>query len=215
VIFEFTAAQLASGTGVATTPAAVLTSASFDGPLGIVFDSAGNLWVANNAGTTIIAIAAATLAAAAGVTPVLPVTILSTSLVSGFQTIQNPWALLFDAHENLWLDNEQLTVSGCSGTIVEFTFASITGGGIKTPAPNVVITQAAVNGTESLCDPNGLTMNTLGNITAANAGNSSLSVYTAAQILSSGALTPTLFVDGGATGLNAPAGLIYGPLFLQ
>jgi large repetitive protein len=214
-IFEFTAAQLASAAGVATSPSAILTSASFNGPLGIVFDSADNLWVANNGGTTIIAIAAATLTGVSGITPVAPVTTLNTSLVSGFQTIQNPWALLFDANENLWLDNEQTTVGSCSGTVVEFKFASITGGGTITPAPNVVITPAAVNSTESLCDPNGLTMNTLGNITVANAGNSSLAEYTATQITTSGALVPNLFLDGANTGLNAPAGLIYGPLSLQ
>ena len=49
-ILVFTAAQLmATGTN-ATVPAVVISSAAFNGPLGIVFDSAGNLWVANNGG---------------------------------------------------------------------------------------------------------------------------------------------------------------------
>jgi hypothetical protein len=37
-------------------------------------------------------------------------------------------------------------------------------------AANVVITQTAVGGTSSLCDPNGITMNKAGNIVVANAG---------------------------------------------
>ena len=52
-ILVFTAAQLmATGTN-ATVPAVVISSAAFNGPLGIVFDSAGNLWVANNGGVPI------------------------------------------------------------------------------------------------------------------------------------------------------------------
>ena len=52
-ILVFTAAQMmATGTN-ATVPAVVISSAAFNGPLGIVFDSAGNLWVANNGGVPI------------------------------------------------------------------------------------------------------------------------------------------------------------------
>lgn len=218
VIFEFTRAQLMSASGVATAPAATLVGTPagvFNGTLGIAFDASGNLWVANNGGTTIVEIAAAAVASATGVTPVTPITVLNGSVVGGLATINNPWGILFDKNGNLWFTNEQLGVSACAGSIVEFTAASIGGGGIITPAPDVVIAPTAIGGTASLCDPNGISMNSAGNITIANAANDSLAEYTAAQITTGGAIVPNLFVVGGATGLSGPAGLSYGPLSLQ
>ena len=220
VIFKFSAMQLTAATGVGLTPAAVLQGAVrgvFNGTLGIAFDPAGNLWVENNGGTTIVKITTAQLAAANGPTnPITPTTVLTSSVIAGgLPTINNPWGILFDAKGNMWITNEQLSVSACSGSVVEFAAASIAGVGILTPAPAVVITQAAINGTTSQCDPNGITMNKSGNITIANAGNNTLAEFTAAQITTSGALTPHLFLNGAATTLNGPTGLSYGPLTLQ
>jgi hypothetical protein len=85
----------------------------------------------------------------------------------------------------------------------------------------VVLTQTAIAGTESLCDPNGISMTsavapaTVGNISVANAGNNSVSEYLADQITASGSPTPNLFIIGGATTLRAPTGLSYGPLSLE
>src|SRR5262249_11317271 len=74
-VLVFTAAQLAMTGTNNLMPAVVISSAAFNGPLGIVFDSAGNLWVANNgevplnnnatspAGTTIVEFAKANLPA--------------------------------------------------------------------------------------------------------------------------------------------------------
>ncbi len=216
-ILEFTKEQLASPTHVATSPNAVLSSLSFSAPLGMAFDAAGNLWVANN-GTTpsIIEIAAATLAAASGPTAVVPIKVLTSTLVDGFQTINNPWGMLFDVNGNLWFTNEQSNVGVCSGTIVEFTAAALAAPGIFiAPPPNVVITPASAGGNMSLCDPNGIAMNSAGDITVANAGNNSLAEYTAQQLMSSGATVPNLLVVGVATTLQSPAGLVYGPLSLH
>ncbi len=217
-IFEFTAAQLSSSTGFAVLPSAVLVGSVagvFNAPLGMAFDSSGNLWVENNGGTTIVEIAEATLAAASGITLVTPATILTSVVAGGFQTINNPWGILFDAKGNMWITNEQLSVSACSGNVVEFTAAAIGGGGLLTPPPNVMITPTAVSATQSLCDPNGISMNTFGNITVANAANNSLAEYTAAQLVAGGAIAPNLFINGTTTLLSAPTGLSYGPLFLQ
>jgi hypothetical protein len=217
-IFEFTAAQLASPSGVATTPAATLVGAAagvFNGPLGIVFDKSNNLWVANNGGTTIIQISAKTIESAVGTTPVAASTILNTSVLAGVETINNPWAILFDGSGDLWLSNEQTSVSTCYGSVVEFPAANISGGGTITPTPSVEIIPTAINGTTSLCDPNGLAMDAFGNITVANAANSSLSGYLATQITVSGPTVPKLFVQGASTGLDTPAGLTYGPFTLE
>lgn len=226
-IFKFSAAQIAAASGISITPAAVLTNVAppaaqaFNGPLGIAFDSAGNLWVANNnasvaAPSTIVEISAATLGAAAGPTGVLPTTVLQTGgIPGGLLTINNPWGILFDGSGNMWFTNEQLSVSACSGSVVEFASGSFAGPGPVTPTPAVVIGQAAVGGSSSLCDPNGITMNKSGNIVVANAAGDSLAEYTAAQIASSGSPIPHTFIIGAATLLNAPTGLTFGPVTLK
>jgi hypothetical protein len=221
-IFKFSTAQLGTGAGFSGTPAAVFTNplvgtGIFNGPLGIAFDASGNLWVENNGGTTVVEIAAADVGAAAGVSTPPLATVLNTNIPApgGLPNINNPWGILFDAGGNMWITNEQLNVSACSGSVVEFTKAAIGGGGNITPPANVVITQTAVGGTSSLCDPNGITMNKAGNIVVANAAGQSLAEYTASQITSSGNPTPHTFIVGAATLLNGPAGLTFGPLTLK
>jgi hypothetical protein len=217
-IFKFSKAQLLLPSGAGLTPAAVLVNGAvpaFNAPLGIAFDGAGNLWVVNNGTTTIVEISAAQLAAAGGVTPATATTSLLSSLVGGLATINNPWGILFDGSGNMWFTNEQVSVSACSGSVVEFASGSFTGPGPVTPAPKVVITQTAVGGTQSLCDPNGITMNKNGNVVVANAAGNSLAEYFASQITSTGNPTPHTFVAGAATLLNAPTGLTYGPVSLK
>jgi streptogramin lyase len=173
--------------------------------------------VENNGGTTIVQIAAAVVNGAVGVTAVAPATVLASTVPppGGLPTINNPWGIVFDISGNMWITNEQLSISACSGSVVEFTKAAIGGGGLLTPAANVVITQTAVGGTNSLCDPNGITMNKNGNIVVANAAGNSLAEYTASQITNSGNLTPHTLITGAGTLLNAPTGLTFGPLTLR
>jgi sugar lactone lactonase YvrE len=61
VIDAYTAMQLASSSGTGLVPACAFSSSDFNGPLGAVFDSSGNLFVAQNGGTTIVRINAADL----------------------------------------------------------------------------------------------------------------------------------------------------------
>jgi len=225
-ILKFSASQLATPTRVSITPAATLQGAApgvFNGPLGMAFDKNGNLWIANNntTGNTIIEISAAVLAAASGpVNPIVPATILKNPAV-GPLNIDNPWGMLFDSNGNLWFTNEQLDVSKCAGSVVEFSGTLIAAGGVLSPTPTVTLTQTAISGTESLCDPNGISMTsavapaTVGNISVANVGNNSVSEYAAEQITGSGSPTPNLFIIGAATTLRAPTGLSYGPLSLE
>ncbi len=172
----------------------------------------------NNHGTTIVEIAAAVVNAAAGTSTPAIATTLTTNIPppGGLANINNPWGILFDSSGNMWITNEQLSVAvppACSGSVVEFTKAAIGAGGMITPTANVVITQTAVAGRSSLCDPMGITMNTSGDIVVSNFGW--LSEYDASQITSSGNPAPHTLVAGLATLLNSPAGLTYGPLSLK
>ncbi len=197
VIFEFSAAQATTVSVVPIVPVATITNASFNGPLGIAFDADDNLWIDNNGGTTVVEVASAVLKAAVGVTPVTLNTALLSQTIGGLMTINNPWGILFDSEGNLWISNEQLSVSKCAGSVVEFLASQISGSGTITPTPNVVLTPTAVAGTFSLCDPNGITMSKQNNLVVANAAGDSLSRYSSGQITASGSPTPALFIFGG------------------
>jgi len=215
VIFEFSKAQANTISVLPIVPIATLTNAAFNGTLGMAFDSGGNLWIENNGGTTIVEVAAGTLATAAGVTPVTLATTLNSMVVAGLPTINNPWGIVFDTSGNMWITNEQLSVGACAGSVVEFTHGAISGGGNLTPVPNVVLTPTAMGTTFSLCDPNGISLNSQNKIVVANAAGNSLAVYTSNQTGASGNPAPELFFVGAATTLNGPTGLTFGPLSLR
>jgi hypothetical protein len=215
-ILVFTAAQMmATGTN-ATVPAVVISSAAFNGPLGIVFDSAGNLWVANNGGvpgangamsdpgTSIVEFAAAHLPTPGSgmLTPDLMPDITLTD--NGQNSIQAPWELAFDSMGNLWSSN-----SGGTFSLVEFAKASLTATG--TPAPAVTINTTMDMGNPTLNATNGLCFDNAGDIAATSAETPfSIPFYKAP--LKSGAITPSTFIIGAATTLDAPAGCNFGPL---
>ena len=218
MIVVFTAGQMGmSGTNT-TVPAVVLTSPAFNGPLGIAFDSMGNLWVANNGGvmganntpsatgTSIVEFTAAhlpTVTANGMVTPTLtPDLTLSDN---GNGSIQAPWALAFDAAGNLWSSN-----AAAPNTLVEFAKTSLTATGA--PSPAVTISPAMVNGIPSLDGPNGLCFNNAGNLAAGNSANAFGIAYFLKAQLVTGAPTPNTFIVGNATTLDAVAGCNFGPL---
>jgi sugar lactone lactonase YvrE len=218
-VLVFTAAQLmATGTN-ATVPAVVISSAAFNGPLGIVFDSSGNLWVANNGGvpvagsttgamsvtgTSILEFSAAHLPVPGSgmLTPDLTPDMTLTD--DGNNSIQGPWELAFDASGNLWSSN-----SGGTFSLVEFAKASLAASGA--PTPTVTIASMTDMGNATLSGTNGLCFDNLGDIAATSAAMPfSIPFYKAP--LKSGALTPNTFIIGGATTLSAPAGCNFGTL---
>ena len=218
-VLVFSAAQLmATGTN-ATVPAAVITSAAFNGPLGIVFDSSGNLWVANNggvpvagsttgatsaSGTTIVEFAAASLPAVGTgmLTPDLTPSITLSD--DGQNSIQAPWELAFDSSGNLWSSN-----SGGTFSLIEIAKASLAATGAPTPA--VTISPTTDMGNTTLSATNGLCFDNLGDI-AATSSVAPFSIPFYKMPLKSGAITPSTFIFGNATTLNAPAGCTFGTL---
>jgi hypothetical protein len=216
-ILVFTAAQLNMTGSNDLLPAVVISSAAFNGPLGIAFDAMGNLWVANNGevpgannttsalGTSIVEFTAAHLpmvSTTGMLTPMLTPDITLTD--NGQGSIQGPWELAFDAAGNLWSSN-----AGTPFTLVEFAKASLMATG--TPAPAITISPATVMGSQTLNATNGLCFDSAGDLAATNAVDAgSASFYKAP--LKTGALTPGTFIVGAATTLVAPAGCNFGPL---
>ena len=216
-ILVFTAAQLAMTGTNELTPAVTISSAAFNGPLGIVFDSAGNLWVANNGavpgangamsanGTTIVEFAAAHLPAvptSGMLTPDLNPDITLSD--NGNGSIQQPWELQFDSAGNLWSSN-----SNTPNTLVEFAKANLAATGA--PTPMTTISPVMDMGNSTLVAPNGLCFDNLGDLASTSSGTP-FSIPFYKTPLKTGAITPSTFIIGANTTLDAPAGCNFGPL---
>jgi sugar lactone lactonase YvrE len=203
-IVEFTPAQLAAGGTVV--PNLTLTSnPAFTGPLGIAFSPlTGNLWVANNGGTNIYGFAAASLAGLIGTETLAPHDIIQ----NNNNSIQAPWALVFDKAGDLWSSN-----ANAPFTIVEFLSTQLGGG---SSVPNVTISPVTVGGSLDLTAPNGLAFDNLGGLSAVSSATPfGIPIFAANQLTTSGATIPSIFLVGGTTTLNAPAGDVFGPAILN
>ena len=211
-VYVFSAKQL-STSGAATVPAASITSTpAFNGPLGITFDGRGNLWVANNASTTIFGFSAASLpvvtpssTAAVTVPALMPSTMLSDD---GAGSIQAPWALAVDSYGDLWSSN-----ANAPNTVVEFTKAQLVTGN---PTPTITLASATVSNNATLVAPNGLAFDNYGDLAVMSSGAPfGMAGYGPTQLRSNptSPLTPAVFLVGGSTTLNAPAGDTFGPTY--
>jgi len=242
-IFEFTNEQLTTTPpGGDQEPALILQDSEdpFDSPLGIAFDSVGNLWVANNGDSDLLEFNADKLEGLTGVNDVAADgTIDSVSTDAGTDSVEAPWGLAFDLNGNLWVTNEfsaatvmtaarsaangpqqaQAAPTEGQGTLVEFAAADVTTPSAgSTPTPAAVVLPTAVDGSFSILDPNGVTVDPArGLVIIANAdsndveGFAGISAYKMSSIGSGGELTPNSYVPStGRTTLGAPAGLIVG-----
>jgi hypothetical protein len=219
-LYVVTAAQLypSSTTSTASTSAAVVPAVSitstpaFNGPLGLAFDSRGDLYVANNATTTIFGFSAASLPGVnSSSTATVTAALVPTETLSddGSGSIQGPWALAFDGYGNLWSSN-----ANAPNTVVEFTRTQIAATG--SPVPNITLASATVSGNATLVAPNGISFDNYGDLAAvSSAAPFGVAGFGPDQLQTnpSSALTPDLFLVGSASTLNAPAGITFGPSF--
>ena len=89
---------MAASSANASPTVSIASDPAFQGPLGIVFDTLGNLYIANNATTTIFKFNNNILPKMAGSFTLTPSVTLSDD---GNGSIQAPWALVFDTND-LW-----------------------------------------------------------------------------------------------------------------
>jgi len=215
-VLVFTAAELAQTGASQANPAMIISSAAFNGPLGIAFDSDGDLWVASNgtvpgaagavssAGNTIVEFAAANLPALPEEGMIQPNLAADITLTDdGQASIQGPWALAFDATGNLWSSNANTPF-----TLVEFAKADLTATGA--PVPVTIVSPATVDGNPSLNSPHGLCIDDVGNLAAVNSAGAFGVASFGQRQLTTGAPTPDTFLVGAVTTLNAPAGCNFG-----
>jgi hypothetical protein len=205
-VFEYTLAQLAVGGPIVIPnliPNVELTSnPAFTGPIGIAFDAAGDLWIANTGTTTIFEFNAASLPTAAGSTVTLtPNVILSDD---GNGSIHAPWELVFDTAGNLWSSNSAMPF-----TLVEFAKSVL--GTSGSPVPAVTISPTQVPGFPTLNAPGGIAFDNLGDLAAGNPSSPfGISLFSKAQI---GAPVPDVFVTGIPGSTPPTAGIVFGPAY--
>jgi sugar lactone lactonase YvrE len=204
-VVEFTPAQLAAG-GLITPTLTLTSTIPFTGPLGIAFSpSTGNLFIANNGGTSIEEFSAASLAGLTGAQTIAPADVLNDD---GAGSIQGPWALVFDAGGNLWSSN-----ANAPNTVVEFASTALGGGTGSAPVPNVTISPVSDGGLTTLVAPNGLAFDNVGDLSAVSSASPfGVPIYGAKQLGISGATVPSIFLVGATTTLSAPAGDVFGPV---
>jgi len=205
VVDVFTSAQVQAG-GANVTPATMVSSnPAFSGPLGIVFDASGNLYIANNASTTIFEFTSGMLpAVGAGAVTLAPAYTLSDN---GHGSIQGPWGLIIDAEGDLWSSN-----ANAPNTVVEFGASSL--GQTGSPTPMTTLSPVTVGGDPSLDSPNGIAFDNIGDLAAINSLNAfGIPLYAKTLLSAGGATVPTLFTAGATTTLNAPAGCNFGPVY--
>ena len=216
-IFEFMPSQLMAS-GAAVTPSLTIESKpAFNRPLGMAFDSAGNLWVANNEGNTIFKFNAAALSVPSTLSFSGPLTINPSVMLSddGKQSLVGPWALAFDNSGNLWASNAMYRVPNTSlgeavDTVVQFSKASLAASGSPTPA--VTLSSAMVGGNASLSNPRGIAFDNTGILSVASSDNfSGVALYGSSQLTAGGAVAPQELLVGAATDLSLPAGVTLGP----
>jgi streptogramin lyase len=175
-VVEYAVAQLAaSGT---PTPTVTLNLGANAGSFGIAFDAQGDLWVANNGQCTIVEFTPSQLTSSGSPTPVV-------TIVDGQPFTNEPIALAFDAHGNLWVANNPVSA------IIEYSASQLTTSGSPTPA--VTLTGSAIDW------PLMLAFDSTGNLWVSNSAYDTppgrIVEYAAAALGVTGSPTPTTIIN--------------------
>ena len=192
-------------------PGAVFQISGSTGILGLAFNK-GNLYLADNGAAQIFVVNSAHIPTSGGSvgspTLVSADVTLSSNHDATFASIDGPWGLVFDAAGDLWFSNEGIILNS-GPSVVEFAASSLTASG--TPAPAIQFTPLTTRAGVTIADPQGVSLDNLGNLAVANDANNSIAIFRVSQLAGSGAVNPGTFLLGAATTLNAPTGLIFGP----
>ena len=166
---------------IVTTPSAGLTMLA-----GVAFDAVGNLWVASDADSLLLAFDPGALASSG-------TKVARTVIRPRRGSLSGPIGLAFDSQQRLWVVNHQ------SATLVRYDPAQLAAGGAQTPA--VVLSLPG--------SPVAIAFDAAGDLWVANNGRSNLLAFTPAQLAGTGPLEPNVVIHSNAGSLSIPLGLAF------
>jgi sugar lactone lactonase YvrE len=216
---------------IVTTPSASLKTLA-----GVAFDTTGNLWVAGDDDSVLLAFAPGALASSGS-------KVASTVIRSTRGSLSGPIGLAFDSRQRLWVVNHQ------NATLVRFDPEQLTAGGAQAPRVRLSVpgtpvaiafdadgslwvsdndlhviykytaAQLASSGSphpaltltaaDSLVNPTGLAFDAAGNLWVANNGRSNLLAFSPAQLAGLGPAAPQVVIASNRGSLSIPIGLAF------
>jgi NHL repeat len=176
----FSGPQLRQGGGTAAS--SIITPASQTAPTGMALDPNNRLWVSIGSANEVLEYRDS--AEYGGVWP---------AVVTVNSGLGNPQGMAFDKNGILWVANAgNNTITGI--TIVgQVVSASVTS----------TVTSTALN------EPTGLAFDATGNLWVSNLGNNTVVVFSASQLATAGAQTPTVVLSATSGSLSGPTGLAF------
>jgi len=168
------AATVVIGQGSFTTGTSGTTATTLHLPAGISFDSAGNLWVADQVNNRVLEYAAPITTGEAASVVIGQGTFTTSTASTTSTTLSGPGGISFDSAGNLWVGD------GSNNRVLEYAGPITTG-----EAATVVIGQSTfttgTSGTTAttLFSPFAISFDSAGNLWAAEAGNSRVLKYAA------------------------------------
>lgn len=191
-LFEFTAAQLA--TGGEASPAVTLSSTlgSIARPFSMAFDHHGDLWVLNIADSTIVGFNPSQLATTGAPLPYAALT--------GSPGIDYAGSIAFDAQGDLWV------ADFFSDTLEAFAPSALTS--IGAPSPSVVLAPPS----SALDEPQGIAFDNSGAMWLSDVQTSRVLRFLPQQLTTSGSPTPAVTISAnGSRSIQYPAWIAFSP----
>lgn len=184
-VLAFAPAALGTSGLRAATTEITPVGGSLSAPMGLAFDAAHGLWVANFSSGTLVRFSAAQLDAGGALEPAV--------VISG---AGQPAALAFDAAGSLWVADYQ------ANRILRYDAAqqAVTG----SPAP-AVLTAAD----SSLRNPSGLAFDAAGNLWVSNLSSATVVAFGTGQLATPGSRIPRVVLSSDRGSLAFPAGLAF------
>jgi len=186
-LVEFTKAALSQSSPKPVVTISAGPSGNLNGPGGLAFDSAGNLWVANTGVTTVVEYPKAELTKSGAPAPVLTISNNSFNV---------PFGVAFDKAGDLWVsDNAQ---PGSPG-VFEYAKSRL---GKVVPNPRLTFSLPTTNGGDDT--RTGLAFDPAGNLWVVNSANGSLAEFAKTELARAGAV-PRVSISSDSSGsLGAP-----------
>ncbi|MDA8197745.1 MAG: hypothetical protein M0019_11140, partial [Actinomycetota bacterium] len=195
-------------------------------PSTLATDSSGDIWVANDASSTIDEYTPAEIISGGGPNIEIQAQKLNNDLSgSAYYSIDGPAGMAFDAQGNLWVSNSCYSAyiqKGCDNSIVEYSKSELSMTNFVGALPPVAIYVTDVHKPSSattnapLDNPTSISIHAVGNSTylwIENASSTpSISAIPLGSLDKTGLQqipTPALTIVGSATGLDHPTGLSF------